>query len=86
MEMNSSKIIEILIGVIDKEARASVGMLCAEIEVLEKNKSLSSSQIISLFKALSKNTIYEQSRSLKKLLRAIAIPSITFVSKEKKNV
>lgn len=82
--MQSAKIIEILIGAIDKEARTSVGILCAEIESLEKEKSLSSAQIISLFKSLAKNTVYEQSRVLKKLLRAMSIPSIVFVSKKSK--
>ena len=76
--MDTSKIIEILTNLIDQEARASVGMLCAEIEVLEKNKSLSPI----LFKQLAKNTIYEQSRALKKLCKAIFIPSITFISKK----
>lgn len=86
--MDSSQVIEILTrkktGIIDREAVASVGMLCAEIEVLEKNKSLNLTQITSLFKELAKNTIYEQSRVLKKLCRAIAIPSIKFISKEDK--
>lgn len=88
MVMDSLKIIEIFTrknGIIDREAIASVGMLCAEIEVLEKNKSLTLVQIKSLFKELSKNTIYEQSRVLKKLLRAMAIPSVTFISKSKED-
>jgi len=84
MDTDINKLIEILIGMIDREAKASVGMLCAEIEVLERNKSLTLAQVTSLFKQLSKNTVYEQSRVLKKLLRAIAIPKIIFISKKEK--
>lgn len=80
--MDSFQIIEILTkkgGMIDREAIASVGMLCAMIEALDNNKSLTPS----LFKDLAKNTIYEQSRVLKKRVRAITIPSVTFISKSK---
>ena len=80
MDIDINKLIEVLNEIIDKEAKASVGMLCAEIEVLERNNSLKPR----LFKESAKNTIYEQSRVLKKLCRAIAIPKIIFVSKEAK--
>ena len=65
---------------IDREAVATVGMLCKRVEILDVNKSLSPD----LFKNIAKEIIYEQSRVLKKLCRAILIPSIKFVSKEEK--
>ena len=82
--MDTEKIIEILTrkktGMIDREAVATVGMLCKRVEILDVNKSLSPD----LFKNIAKEIIYEQSRVLKKLCRAILIPSIKFVSKEEK--
>jgi len=50
--------------IIDKETRALVGRLCKRVEVLEKEKSLSPT----LYKALSKELVYEFSRDLKKLI------------------
>lgn len=80
---NIQKFINVLIekdGIIDREAKASVGMLCKRVEILEKDQSLSPN----LFKNIAKEIIYEQSRVLKKLCRAMLIPSIQFVEPESK--
>lgn len=50
--------------IIDIEARVLVGTLLKRIEVLEREKSLTSN----LYKALSKEVVYEYSRNLKKLI------------------
>ena len=49
---------------IDNSARVLVGTLLKRVEVLEKEKALSPS----LYKAISKELIYENARNLKKLL------------------
>lgn len=56
--------IEKIYNIIDIETRALVGILCKRIEVLEKERVLSSN----LYKSLSKELIYEYSRNLKKLI------------------
>ncbi len=78
--MDIQKIVEILCKVIDREASSTVGMLCKRVEVLQSNKSLSPN----LFKELSKEIIYEQSRVLKKLIKFSFIPKVTFVTKTSK--
>ena len=81
--MDSSKIIEILTrknGIIDREAIASVGMLCKRVEILNINKSFSPD----LYKTIAKEIVYEQSRVLKKLCRAMLIPSVRFVTTKSK--
>ena len=58
--MNLAKLNEF----IDNSARVLVGTLLKRIEVLDKEKALSAS----LYKAISKELIYENARNLKKLL------------------
>jgi len=66
---------EQILKFIDEQARITVGILCKRIEVLEKEKVLSSS----LYKALVKEIIYEQSRNLKNLIEVyLKVGSITF--------
>ena len=79
--MDSSKIIEILTRIIDSSSRSLVGKLCKRCEILESNKSLSPD----LFKAISKELVYEESRTTKQILRSVFIPSIKFISKEDNN-
>jgi hypothetical protein len=63
---------------VDEQAKATVGMLCKRIEVLEKEKVLSPS----LYKALAKEIIYESSRNLKNLIEIyLKVGSITFKTK-----
>jgi len=78
--MDSSKIIEIISKTIDGSARQLVGTMCKRIEVLERNNSLSPN----LLKELNKELVYENSRVLKQILKAIFIPSVVFISKEDK--
>lgn len=66
---------KILFEIIDKQTRTLVGVLCKRIEILEKNRALSPS----LYKDLSKETIYEWSRQLKII---IDIGSVKFISKK----
>lgn len=76
---NIQKFIDVLIereGLLDKEARTTVGLLCASIDALTKTQSFNPA----VFKELAKNTVYNQSRVLKKLLQCMVIPKIRFVS------
>jgi len=60
---------------IDAQAKITVGILCKRIEVLEKEKALSPN----LYKALTKEIIYEASRNLKNIIQVyLKIGSITF--------
>jgi len=81
--MELEKWLELINKIIDQEASSTVGIICKRIEVLSKNKSLNPA----LFKDLTKETIYEQSRVLKKLIKFSLIPSVKFIenSKEEKN-
>jgi hypothetical protein len=62
---------------LDIFARGLVGTLCKRVEVLEKEKALTSS----LYKALAKELIYESTRNLKALLDVyINIGTVKFIS------
>ena len=50
--------------ILDKYSKNLVGILCKRIEVLEKENALTPS----LYKALVKETIYENTRNLKSFL------------------
>ncbi len=78
--MEMEKWIELINDIIDKEASSTVGIICKRIEVLSKNKSLNPA----LFKDLTKEIIYEQSRVLKKLIKFSLIPSVKFIDKNSK--
>jgi len=78
--MDNEKILIVLNQIIDSEARTTVGMLCKRVELLQKNESLSPS----LFKEISKEIIYEQSRTLKKLINISFLPKVIFISKKSK--
>lgn len=77
---NIQKIIELLNSIIDGSARTTVGQLCKETEVLDNNKVLNPR----LFKELSKEIIYQNSRGLKQLIKYALLPRVTFVSKNSK--
>ena len=69
-----------LVKILDKEAQTLVGILLKRVEVLEEEKVLSPR----LYKALTKEIIYEQFRSLKKLLYVhVKIGKIEFKSRGK---
>ena len=78
--MDLEKWLELINKIIDKEASSTVGIICKRIEVLSKNKSLNPA----LFKDLTKEIIYEQSRVLKKLIKFSLIPSVKFIDKNSK--
>lgn len=65
---------------IDDSARVLVGTLLKRIEVLDKEKSLK----VELYKSLSKELVYENSRQLKKLLEVyFKIGRVEFNAKPK---
>ena len=69
---------EKVIKFIDDSARVLVGTLLKRVEVLDKEKSLKAE----LYKSLTKELIYENSRQLKKLLEVyFKIGKIEFKSK-----
>ena len=73
---SNNKINEIL----DHYARNLVGVLCKRVEVLEKEKALTSS----LYKSLAKEIIYENVRNLKSILNVyINIGTIKFIEPNK---
>ena len=73
---SNNKINEIL----DHYARNLVGVLCKRVEVLEKEKALTSS----LYKSLAKEIIYENVRHLKAILNVyINIGTIKFIEPNK---
>ena len=73
---SNNKINEIL----DHYARNLVGVLCKRVEVLEKEKALTSS----LYKSLAKEIIYENVRNLKAILNVyINIGTIKFIEPNK---
>jgi hypothetical protein len=76
--MERQELLKTLFEIIDGEASATVGMLCKRVEILEDQKQSNST----LFKALSKEIIYEQSRVLKKILQATLTPSLFFYTKK----
>ena len=70
-----------LIEIIDYQAKVLVWTLLKRIEVLDKEKVLT----VSLYKALVKEHIYEQFRSLKKLIELkIKIGKIVFITEKPK--
>jgi len=75
---NFQKIIELLNSIVDNVARTTVGQLCKETEVLDNNKVLNPR----LFKDLSKEIIYQNSRVLKQLIKYALIPKVTFITKK----
>ena len=79
--MERKDLLKLVLEIIDKEAKTTVGILCKRIEVLSKNNSLNPT----LFKELAKEIIYEQSRVLKKLIQYSLIPSVKFISKSKED-
>jgi hypothetical protein len=72
--MNTEEILKKLNEIIDEEARTSVGILCKRIEILKENGVLTPE----LFKGIAKETVYENSRTLKKIISYLLVPSITF--------
>jgi hypothetical protein len=61
----------------DSQSKILVGILLKRIEVLEQEKTLS----VPLYKALVKETIYEQFRNLKEITKLyLTIGKITFKS------
>ena len=73
---SNNKINEIL----DHYARNLVGVLCKRVEVLEKEKALTSS----LYKSLAKEIIYENVRNLKSILNVyLNIGTIKFIEPNK---
>lgn len=81
-----SKILEELTGrnkLIDKSAISLVGKLCKRIECLQEINSLSPTQLKEIFKSLSKELTYENSRELKRQIKYIFLPSVRFISKSK---
>ena len=79
--MENVKLLAIIKEIINDNAKANVGILCKRIELLKENKVLSPT----LFKALTKEIIYEQSRVLKKLIEFLLIPKVTFITKKEEN-
>lgn len=75
--MNREEFFRKINEIIDNEARTTVGILCKRIELLDDTEN-----ITKLYKSLSKEIIYEQSRVLKKLIEYSLIPKITFVSRD----
>ncbi len=67
-----------LYTLIDKEAQVTVGIMCKRVELLEHNKSFTPT----MFKALSKEIIYEQSRTLKRMVNALYLPKIIFKTQD----
>ena len=66
---------------VDQQARITVGILCKRIETLTKENALTPS----LYKALAKEILYEQSRNLKNLISVyLKIGNVTFKTPEKK--
>lgn len=65
--------------IIDKQAGVLVGVLLKRIEVLEKEGVLTPS----LYKAIAKEHIYENSRYTKALIRVLAAGKIIFKSRNK---
>jgi len=67
---------EYLDKILDQSARTLVGTLLKKIEVLEKEQALSAN----LYKSLSKDTVYENFRSLKALINSFTC-GVKFISK-----
>jgi len=65
-----------LLDLLDSRAKCLVGIICKRVELLEKEGVLTSS----LFKSLTKETIYEEFRTIKAL---ITIGKLIFNSKPK---
>ena len=65
-----------LYNLLSDRAKCLVGILCKRIELLENEKALTPA----LFKAICKETIYEEFRNIKAL---ITIGKLVFVSRPK---
>lgn len=73
--------IKIIKEAIDQHARNLVGVLCREVEVLEQQGVLTPD----LFKALSKEVVYQTSRTLKSYLDIkLTVGIIEFQAPKKK--
>lgn len=80
--MDYNEIKDLIEETVDEQARSLVGMCCKRVEVLQRQNSLTPD----LYKALSKELIYENSRVLKKMLNIkLGIGKVEFKSKEKNN-
>jgi hypothetical protein len=56
--------------ILTENSKCLVGIILKRLEVLEEERGLSIEQYKSLFKNLTKEIIYENSRYLKKLIKA----------------
>ena len=65
-----------LLDLLDDRAKCLVGIICKRVELLEKEGVLTSS----LFKSLTKETIYEEFRTIKALIK---IGKLIFKSRPK---
>lgn len=84
--MVSNNEIQEIYKLIDNYSQMLVGILCKRIELIEKiSKDNPTTELIKLypklFKSLSKEIIYENSRTLKNELRALCIPTIVYRGK-----
>lgn len=91
MDMNYQENIENALKAIEGSAPELVGILCKRIEILQKNTTLFSKNpetlaktLLSLFKDLTKEQIYEHHRQLKKLVSVhLKIGKLTFEDPKK---
>jgi hypothetical protein len=65
-----------LLNLLDERAKCLVGIICKRVEILEKEGVLTSS----LFKLLTKETIYEEFRTIKALIK---IGKLVFTNRPK---
>lgn len=67
-------------SILDKKVIQTAGILYKRLDVLTGNEinGLTNKQIKELFKALSKEILYEQNRVLKNKIRDLLIPSFEF--------
>jgi len=80
--MEQEKIKKMIENVIDEQARTTVGIMMKRVECLAKEDVLHPT----LFKSLIKEIIYEQSRALKRIMKAHFNPSVHFKSNKNKDV
>ena len=74
---NYKEELKVINEIIDNQASSLVGILLKRVEVLDKQNVLSPK----LYKAIVKEIIYEQFRSLKKLIKVhLTIGKIKFVN------
>lgn len=68
-----------LCKLIDRNANDFVGILLTRIEFLQ-DKNLTIDQISKIYKAASKELIYENSRNLKKIIKITTDDSLKFIT------